>query len=75
MGRGKEGSQHSASLVGTRPVNQTAHCQDRVEPTPRFSGRHEDPAGRASCLGTLAQWLVPGEEGPGMLGTSLGSSP
>ena len=46
-----------------------------VERTPGFSGRHEDTAGRASCPGTMALRLVPGEEGTGVLGTSLGSSP
>lgn len=42
---------------------------------PRFHGRHEDPAGRAGSLGTLAQRPVPGEEGQGMPGISLGSLP
>ena len=82
MGRGKEGSQRSASQVGTVParwapgqlIRQHA-AKTGVERTPGFSGRHEDTAGRASCPGTMAQRLVPGEEGTGVLGTSLGSSP
>ena len=76
------GSQHSASPVGTMParwalgqlIRQRA-AKTGVECTPGFFGRHEDPAGRASCLGTMAQRLVPGAEGPGVLGTSLDPSP
>ena len=82
MGRGKEGPQLSARLVGTVPARwapgqliKQPGAKMGVERTPRFSGRHEDPAGRASCPGTMAQHLVPGEEGPGVLGTSLGCSP
>lgn len=82
MGRGEEGSQRSASPVGTMParwalgqlIRQRA-AKMGVERTPGFFGRHEDPAGRASCPGTMAQRLVPGAEGPGVLGTSLDPSP
>ena len=65
VGRGKEGPRHRAWWAPDLGV-------------PGSTGgtrRHEDPAGRAGSLGTLAQRSVPGEEGQGMPGISLGSSP